>query len=677
MRHAKNSASNSASTARHIRPSESLDSAAATEAIIDVEPSFDEAPEEPEHASVARSTALMSVATLGSRVTGLIRTWAMAFALGNTLVTSAYQIANTLPNAIYDLVAGGLLGAAFIPVYLLQKEKLGTESGNRFACTILNLVIVVMGALAILATVFAPQVISTQTFTVGGDAQVTEYSILFFRIFAAQIVFYGIGGVIGGILNANRIYFLPALAPAFNNIIVIASFFIYVPLSSIDPMLAIIVLAVGTTLGVVVQFAIQIPALIKMGFSYVAKIDLHDPALLEALKIALPTFVYIVGTLVSFSFRNAFSLQAGDDGPATLNYAWIWYQLPYGVVAVSLSRAMFTEMSEAVAREDWHSLRGHVRTGIAGTLLLIIPLAGLMGALSTPLMQLFQAGAFNAEDASYVASILTLWVVSLPFYSVLMYLYNTFASMRKFIAFAVVSCIMVVVQCALYALLCSPEVLGLAGVPIADLVYYGGCCAIMLIVLFRRIGSFNLVSILWMALRVLVATAFGVAVALGLSYLLPITESGMLAGLVRLALCGSVGLVVIFGLCALFRIPEMTVVTNVLKRVTGKFKKSRAPEEAELADDESFEARVPAPSENEMPRGRHARRALAPAPSQDHDDPFEATPLPPDATGAIMARARHRAPSDEALLPPDPSIEPPLPPDATGAIMKRARHIKQ
>ena len=149
----------------------------------------------------------------------------MAFALGNTFVTSAYQIANTLPNAIYDLVAGGLLGAAFIPVFLLQKEKFGQEGGNRFAGNILNLTIVVMGLLSILATVFAPQVVATQTFTVGSEAEVTEYAVLFFQIFAAQIVFYGIGGVVSGVLNANRIYFLPALAPALNNIAVIVSLF--------------------------------------------------------------------------------------------------------------------------------------------------------------------------------------------------------------------------------------------------------------------------------------------------------------------------------------------------------------------------------------------------------------------------------------------------------------------
>ena len=533
-----------------------------------------DAPEtEAADASVARSTALMTIATLGSRATGLIRTWAMAFALGNGLITSAYQVANNMPNVIYELVAGGLLAAAFLPVYLSQKERLGNEGGNAFANNLLNLAIIVLGVLSVLATVFAPQVIATQTFTVSETAEVTVYAVEFFRIFAVQIVFYGIGGILTGLLNANRVYFLPSIAPALNNIIVIVAMFAYVPLSHIDPQLAIVVLAVGTTLGVAVQFLIQIPALAKQGFKYAPKIDLHDPALREALKIAAPTFVYIIGTMVAYSCRNAFSLQAGDNGPSTLIYAWTWYQLPYGVVAVSLSRALFTEMSEAVAKGNWAALRHHVTSGISNTLLLIIPLAGILCALSVPVMQLFRAGSFSADDVLFVASILSIWVVSLPFYSILMLLYNVFASIRKFLVFAIVSSVMVVVQCTLYAVLCSPAALGLVGVPIADLIYYGVCCIILCVLLRKYIGSFKLASIASSTVRVLAATVAGAAIVALLNAVIP-GGNDIVSGLIHLCICGVVGLVVIFGGCALLKVPEMDVVKHLLSRVTSKLKKA-------------------------------------------------------------------------------------------------------
>ena len=522
--------------------------------------------------SVARSAALMSIATLGSRATGLVRTWAMAFALGNTVITSSYQVANNMPNVIYELVAGGLLAAAFIPVYLSQKEKLGTEGGNRFACNILNLAIVALGILAILATVFAPQVIATQTFTVGDTAQVSQLATEFFRIFAIQIVFYGIGGVVTGILNANRVFFLPSIAPALNNVICIISFFLYIPLSSIDGQLAIIVLAIGTSLGVAAQFLIQIPALAKMGFKYIPRIDLHDPALIEAVKIALPTLLYIVGTMVSFSCRNAFSLQAGDNGPSTLTYAWTWYQLPYGVIAVSVSRALFTEMAEAVAKNDWNLLRTHTAQGISTTLVLVIPLAGLMCALSAPIMSLFRAGAFDSDAVAQVATVLSFWVISLPVYSILMYLYNAFASIRKFTVFAVVSTIMVIVQCTLYWALCSQESIGLLGVPIADLVYYGVCCIILLIVLRKFIGPFGAGPIASSVVRVLIATVIGAVIAGVLNGIIP-GNGGILWGLIHLIVCGVIGLVIIFALCLVMRVPEMNAVTSLIGKLVGKFRR--------------------------------------------------------------------------------------------------------
>ena len=522
------------------------------------------------HSGVAKSTALMSAATLISRLTGLVRTWAMAFALGNSVITSAYQVANNMPNVVFDLVAGGLLGAAFIPVYLLEKEKKGENGGNEFAVNLLNLTIIVLGVLTLVSSVFAPQLISTQTFTVGETDEVVELSIAFFRIFAFQIVFYGISGIVTAVLNANRIYFLPAIAPALNNVCVIVSFFAYIPLSAIDRHLAIIVLGVGTTLGVAIQALAQIPPLVKMGFKYRFHVNLHDPALIEAMKIALPTMLYIFGTLVAFSCRNAFSLQVGENGPSTLLYAWMWYQLPYGVVSVSLSRALFTEMGEAVARDDWVGMRELVRSGISGNLLLIVPLAGIMMALSTPLMELFNAGAFGADDVTYVANVLQAWLITLPFYAVIMFMYNVFAAIRKFMRFAVVSTVMVVVQCVLYYFLCTRDALGLNGVPAADLVYFTACCTILVALLYKMIGGFDLKSIAWLTVRVSIATLIGSLLAYFISLLLPV-QFGMLGGFVRLVVAGGIGLVVTFGLCILFRVPEMKIVTNLVKKL---FKRS-------------------------------------------------------------------------------------------------------
>ena len=516
----------------------------------------------------------MAVATLGSRATGLIRTFVMAFALGNTLITSAYQVANNMPNLIFDLVAGGLLNAAFVPLYLLQTERFGKEGGNRFASNLLNIVLIVMGVLAVLATIFAEQLIATQTFTVAADAAVNSYAVSFFRIFAIQIVFYGLGGVFTCILNANRVFFLPSIAPLFNNVVVILSFIAYPMIFATNPDLALIVLAAGTTLGVVAQFAVQIPAMIKVGFRYVPRIDLKDPGLIETVKTGVPMIIYLVGTLVSFSFRNAFSLETGDNGPATLIYAWTWFQLPHGIIAVSLARALFTEMSQAVARDDMTGFKHFLHQGISGTLFLVIPLAGLMCVLSGPLMQIFRAGAFSAEDVTYVGSILSLWVVVLPFYSLQLYLFNVYASIRRFGLFAGICTALCVAQCSLYALLCTTEGIALAGVPIADFIYYLVSTIILLIVLRRLIGVFGERASGLTGVKTFAATVVGAGVAGLGNYLLPL-GSGILAGIAAIIIYGVVGLLIIFGLCKLMRVPEIALIGDIARRATSRLKKTR------------------------------------------------------------------------------------------------------
>jgi len=519
--------------------------------------------------SVAKSTAAMTIATLASRLTGLIRTWAMAFALGNTLITSAYQVANNLPNVVYELVAGGLLSAAFLPVLLLQREKYGQRGVNRYGSNILNMCLVVLGILSILATVYAEPMIYTQTFTIDQDAAVSVYATEFFRIFAVQIVFYGLGGVITGILNSQRSYFLTSIAPAINNIFVIASFFAYIPWSQADPQSALAMLAIGTSLGVAAQFVIQLPALHKTGFRWRPVFDFKDPALKETIKIAVPTLIFIVGNLIAYSCRNAFSLMGGDDGPATLNYAWIWFQLPYGVVAVSLSRAMFTEMSTAVAKDDWKSLRSYVNKGLRGTLFLIIPLAGMVFALAVALIQIFKAGAFSQNDVFTVSNILEIWVVSLPLYSVVMYLYNTFASIRKFMAFALMNCCLVVMQIGLYALFCNPWMFGLAGVPLADCAYYAVGAIASFLLLRHYIGSFDARSIVKMALKVLAATAIGVLFVKALLAVFPLPSSSG-GALFEVIVGGMLGLAVSFGFCRLFKIEEMRILDKLFNRFSPK-----------------------------------------------------------------------------------------------------------
>lgn len=523
--------------------------------------------------NIIKNTSLITLATLTSRVTGLVRTWAMAFALGNTVLASAYNIAYNMPAMIYELAATGILATAFLPLYLLQKEKNGDSGAQTFASNILTLTTIVLGLLALACSIFSAQVIETQTFA-GGDPAAKEMAIFFFRVFAVQILLYGLGAVITGILNAERSYLAPSLAPVLNNLVVIVTMFGFVPLSSWNPTFAMWWLAVGTSLGVLVQFGAQIPALIKRGVRLRAYVNLRDPMLVEALKVAAPMFLYVAGTMITFSCKNAFALQATPNGPSTLNYAWMWYQLPYGVIAVSLGTTLLTELSDCAARDDWPGFRRFVSSGLRNTFFLMIPLAAMVCSLAFPLMQMFQAGAFSAEDTQSVGIILMFWTLSLPFYAGYMYMYRVFAAMRKFVQFALVDFALRFVQVFFYWYLCSGPV-GLVGIPVTDFFFYGVMFVVCSLIVRSKVGSYGNKRIASMFAKTLVASIIaGVVVFFASQGVLAAFPLGGAAAIFEavaiVCVCGILGLVIAFGLCKVLRVPEYQLLGSILGKLKSK-----------------------------------------------------------------------------------------------------------
>ena len=528
-----------------------------------------------EKPSIVRSTATMSVATLLSRITGLIRTMAMAIALGNTLFTSEYYIANNLPNMLYELVAGGVLTTAFLPIYLAQLKKRGKDGAALYSSNILSISAIALGAVVLIATIFAPQVIFTQSF-VTPNLNI-ENATFFFRFFAIQVIFYGVGAIISGLLNAHRRFLWPALGPVFNNVVVIVTLLGYPTIASIDPFVAKIWLAIGTTLGVVAMFAAQLPALFKLKIPLRFYINFKDSALVDTLKLALPAAAFIAMNLIAVSAMNAFALGVTGKGPATISYAWLWYQLPYGVIAVALSTALLTEMSKASAAEDWKGFRENVRLGLRTTLFLIIPLAAIILTLSVQLAGLYHAGAFTSQDVLAVANLVEMWCIALPFYATYMFIYRVFSAKRDLKRFIIIDAFGRILLVALYGFFTTGfglwQGFGLVGIPLADACVYALLCALMLYVLRKEIGSFGLTKAIWDACKILVAAL--VAIVVPFIILLGDYEQTQLISLAMILVFGVYSLVVFYLICRLFKIPEITMVNTIATRLFDRFRRKK------------------------------------------------------------------------------------------------------
>jgi putative peptidoglycan lipid II flippase len=478
---------------------------------------------------------------------------------------------------IYEFVAGGVLSSMFIPIFMEKLNRDGQNEAFKFANTLFCLFLLVLGVIAFIGTLFPQAVVWTQTAT--KSAADRELAVYLFRFFAVQIVFYAFVALTTGILNSYRKFFASALAPLFNNIVVIVVLIgVYLPLSSSNPHLAIIALGVGTTLGVVALFVAQMPALLHLGFRFHWTLDLKDPSLRKMVRKGAWLLVYVGVNMIGISFRNILATNTLPDGSAALQYAWMWYQLPYGVLAVSYLTAVFPELSHTADGKDWDAFKSYFSRGLRAMSLLILPSAAMLLALGTPLVSLYRFGKFPASAIPLVTAVLAGWTVGLFFFAASMLALRAFYAMQDTKTPAIANAVLTIVQVALYAVL--PVLLAgpyaLVGIPLADSAFFALFLVTLLVILRRRIGGFGFAHVLdgW-------ARAFGAAVFGGLAaWAVLLATSGLGAGagsnILRVVLGAAVGLSVSYAALHLLRIDEVSYIDGLLRRVFGRISPRRA-----------------------------------------------------------------------------------------------------
>ncbi|WP_418931227.1 murein biosynthesis integral membrane protein MurJ, partial [Gordonibacter pamelaeae] len=538
-----------------------------------------DAAEQGDAAAVGSSAALISVCTMVSRVLGFVRTWTMAFALGSTLLSSSYQVANNLPSQLYELVIGGILVTAFLPVYMSVKKRLGQKAGNDYASTLLTIVVVLLAAVSALCIAFPSFFIYTQSFY--SDQRTMAQSVFFFQFFAVQIVFSGATAIISGLLNANRDYLWSAIAPAAQSIVVIASFLTYAALAPGNPDLALYVIAIGNPLGVFVALAIQLPALRRNGIRLRPRLNLHDPALRETLSLGVPALFVMVCSFAVVSVQNAAAYSFADNGPSILLYARQWFTLPYSFLAVPITTAMFTELADMQAEGNAKGVKRGIVSGTNQILFFMIPFALYLMVFSLPLITVFRAGAFTAENVASIASYMSVLAFALPVYGVNTYLQKIFSSLRKMGVFAAFNFVAGAAQVALTMFGAShAESFPIEIIAVGEVLFYVVADVCLFAYLRRRLGPFGLRSTAKAFLVALVFGGLGAAAGGGVLFALT-TLVGPLSGSIPQALayvaCGGlVSLAVTFGLAIKLRVPEAAFVGNIVGKVAGKLGRGRA-----------------------------------------------------------------------------------------------------
>lgn len=551
--------------------------------------------------TLAKHSSVMAAGTVVSRITGIGRDIAMTAALGFYLVSDAFSLGNSLPTMVYILVIGGALNAVFIP-QLVRRMKDDDDDGKAYADRLLTITATALLVLSVAAVIAAPWIVDLYT---PADYPQGEYelAVAFARLFLPQIFFYGLYTMLSQVLNARGHFAMPMFAPIANNIIGIATFTLFIAVAgtsaAADGVLTtdqVLILGIGTTLGVVVQAVILIPVLKRAGYLWRPRFDWRDSDLGKAAKLATWTVALVLVNQVTYLFFTRMAAQANVNASAsdmvaagitTYQKAHLVFMLPHSVITISIVTALLPALSRVAHSGQLQQVGHDVARAMRIIFVLIVPVAAVLfinGAAISIL--LFGYGAATPQQAALMGVTVSMFMLGLPaftlFYVILRGFYALEDTRTPFFITVGFSAVMLALAFPLFSIM-SGGGTQIAALALAYSLAYWVGLGIAWIVLARRLGSMESGRTVWALLRTLIAgtiavVAMGVTSALGLGRIA--SSSSTLDWGARLQLLGTVVSVSLIGLLVFLvaawalRVHEvrdvLSLMSRMARRVSGR-----------------------------------------------------------------------------------------------------------
>jgi putative peptidoglycan lipid II flippase len=534
----------------------------------------------PPEPSLARSTALMATGTLLSRITGLLRVTVLVATLGvgESRLADVYNVANTTPNIIYELVLGGILSSIFVPVFVEVRNTRGQRQAWHVARATMTIAIAGLGLLAGITMLAAPWIIRlyVHSGSPAERAEAVELGGQLLAMFMPQIVFYGVGAVMTGLLNAHRRFGVPMFAPILNNLVVIAVGLTFhalvgqqVPQVGEVTTGQKLLLGLGTTAGVVAMTMVQWPFLRRIGFRFHFVWNWRDRAIRKMATLSAYTVGYVVTNQLGYLLVPvlAYGVQGGYTAYTT---AFIFFQLPHGVFAVSVMTALLPPLSEYAVARDWAAFRATMARGIRLTAAVLLPAALGYLALAGPIVRLLlEHGVVTEASTSLLVPVLMVFVLGLVPFSTFQLVLRAFYALQDtrttFRVNLVSVGVNVVVDLLLFNLL--PQRWKIPGLAFGHVSSYTVGSALLLYLLSRRIGGLEGSRILGAVGRMLAAGLVMVAatllVARGVAAAI---DPGLGRDLVTVVAGVIVGAGTYLAVARLLRVEELALLLDVVRR---------------------------------------------------------------------------------------------------------------
>ncbi len=502
--------------------------------------------------SLARAATIVMVFFVLSRVLGLVRDIVISHQFGTLRVLDAYFAAFNVPDFIFNILAGGALGSAFIPTFTAALAVGDQKRAWQLASAIINIVFIALTAIAALFALFAPQIVAA---TVGRGFAPSEQALTtdLMRWMLVTPVVFGTSGIVMGILNSHQHFALPALAPVMYNAAIIAGAI------ALAPTMGVYGLVVGVVSGAFLHLLIQVPWLLRAQMQYSPMLGANNADVREVGRLMLPRALGIAAVQINFLVNTILASGLPVGAIAALSYAWRVMLLPVGIVGQSLGTAVFPTLSGQTARRETDDFRQTFSKAFRSTLFLSIPASVALFLLAAPITALlFQRGEFGAQSTAETAWALQFYSIGLFAHSGLEILTRAFYAMHDTKTPVLVGVVAMGVNIALSLVLIAPIAQG--GLALANSIATILETGTLFFLLRQRLGDIDANRILISVSRIVFAS-----LAMALALLL-ITNYFSSLGAVSIAIIAAIaGALVYLVATVLFRSEEIAFVVRRLR----------------------------------------------------------------------------------------------------------------
>jgi putative peptidoglycan lipid II flippase len=381
---------------------------------------------------LARSAGLFGLATMASRILGLVRDQVLAYYFGAGDAMDAFRVAFRIPNLVRDLFAEGAMSAAFVPTFTRELTRGGKPRAWRLASSVITALIPVTAVLVGLGMIYAEPLVRVYAEGFEAVPGKIELTVYLARIMTPFLTLVALAAVFMGMLNALGHFFIPALSPAMFNVATIVITVAFVPFSEQLGIQPIVLVAIATLVGGLGQLVIQWRPLTQEGYRYRPVLDVRDPALGQVLLLMGPGTIGMAATQINVFVNTQFAANQGTGAISWLDYAFRVMYLPIGLFGVSIAAASTPALSRLAAQDNMPAMRSTVASAIGLMLALNIPATLGLIALAGPIISLiFEHGRFTAADTAATARALQFYALGLIGYSVVRIVSPAFYALQK------------------------------------------------------------------------------------------------------------------------------------------------------------------------------------------------------------------------------------------------------